>query len=283
MAKKRFINEIISVAEINNIFSILKGIACNIFEYENFNNSAIMENILFDNNYCCLFYDKYVDKILPLQISQILEYDIYQRPFRFIATAFKDFKEECVVGENCIVVYDQDSYKELRKSKYITRRYAEKIALCDRLIELNIFQQKTTKIYQVPSDKDISFKSMMSKIDTFEPYVMAYKGVNLEDLICVDTSTDFKADKIFDVRQKLYDDYIQKVGGVSYSEQKKERVITDEIYYKQGGSLIIRKIKERCRKEAIDKCNSIFGTDIKIKPVQDINVGGDADVFLEPT
>ena len=68
MAKKKFINEMLSEKEINSIFFLLKDIATNIFEYENFDDYNILENILFFNGVACLFYDKHKDSILPLKL-----------------------------------------------------------------------------------------------------------------------------------------------------------------------------------------------------------------------
>lgn len=279
MAKNRLISEILSADEIRTVFTVLRNISTNIFKYENFKNSYILENYLFYNGRACLYKDEHTDLFLPLKIENILAWDIYNRPSEFVATAEDNsYRVNCKANDNAVIIYDNTDYfnaVSFNSILRLTNVYSQKIALCDRIIDLNVFQQKSSKIYQVPAEHKNSFDKVMEKIDTFSPHAIAYKGMNLEEIFTIDTKTDFIADEIFEIRQRLYDDYIQKVGAVSYSENKKERVITDEIYFKQGASTIIRKSRYEARKRAFEEVKKIFGIDIKFDFTQEIPQAGE--------
>lgn len=59
--------------------------------------------------------------------------------------------------------------------------------------------------------------------------------------------------------------------------QKKERLITDEVTRNQGGTIASRYSRLQARREAVDKINAMFGTNIRVDYREDFQEISDND------
>ena len=60
--------------------------------------------------------------------------------------------------------------------------------------------------------------------------------------------------------------------------QKKERLITDEVTRNQGGTIASRYSRLESRRQAVNKINAMFGTNIEVNYREDFQQVGDATV-----
>ena len=136
---------------------------------------------------------------------------------------------------------------------------AERVALSKRTIDVNIVQQRTPRIWKTSSDKRKTIQDMLADIDGMMENITTYESMELDDLQVVLAPAPYVADKIDMHLDKEWAEFYQLVGIANLTEQKKERMITDEMTASQGGTIASRYSRFEPRKRAIDLINKKWG------------------------
>ena len=85
------------------------------------------------------------------------------------------------------------------------------------------------------------------------------------------------ADKIYQLKTQIWNEALTYLGISNISIQKKERLITDEVTRNQGGTIASRYSRLQARREAVDKINAMFGTNIRVDYREDFQETGGAN------
>lgn len=134
-----------------------------------------------------------------------------------------------------------------------------------RTIDINIKQQRTPRVWTTKEENVETLKAILNEIDGMCENVMGYESVNLDETTCVLEPAPFVADKVNDSKNAIWAEFFQMIGISSLTVQKKERNIRDEINAMLGGNIVMRFSRFTPRKEAIEKINKLFGTEIKVR------------------
>jgi hypothetical protein len=141
---------------------------------------------------------------------------------------------------------------------------AERIALSKRTIDVNIVQQRTPRIWKTSQDKKRTLQDMLANIDGMEENIATYESIDIDDMNVVLAPAPFVADKIDLHLDKEWAEFYRLIGVANLVEQKKERMIRDEMSASQGGTIASRFSRFEPRKRAIDEINKKFGTNIEV-------------------
>ena len=141
---------------------------------------------------------------------------------------------------------------------------AERIALCVRTQDINLVHQRTPRIWKTSKEKELSLKNMVNNIDSMQEDIATYEALDIEDLSVVLAPAPYVTDKIDDHLKDLWGEFFRLIGVASLQENKKERLIVDEMMATQGGTIASRYSRFEPRKNAIEKINEKFGTDISV-------------------
>ena len=95
--------------------------------------------------------------------------------------------------------------------------------------------------------------------------VLAYKTLDLENLSSVQAPAPYVTDKIDDHLEKLWGEFFRLIGVANIREQKKERMIVDEMTASQGGTIASRYSIFEPRRKAIEEINKKWGLNIEVK------------------
>ena len=157
---------------------------------------------------------------------------------------------------------------------------AERISMNKRTIDVNIVQQRTPRIWKTNKDKERTIKDLSNNIDGFEENVLTYDTLDIDEMQCVLAPAPFVADKINANLEKEWAEFYQLVGISHLQEQKKERLIIDEMNASQGGTIASRFSRFETRKRAIEEINKKFKTNIEVEYYdgEPSMLGGDEDV-----
>ena len=142
---------------------------------------------------------------------------------------------------------------------------AERIALCVRTEDVNIVHQRTPRVWKTSKDKVLSLKNAINEIDSMEENVVAYESLDIEDMNVVLAPAPYVTDKIDLHLKELWAEFFRLIGVANLQEQKRERVIIDEMIASQGGTIASRFSRFEPRKNAIEKINKKFNTDIQVQ------------------
>lgn len=257
----------------------LTMLAENVFEYKNlpeYIDLSYLNDTLLKQGSIAFFKDEIMG-VIALPYSPIGKLDIYGRPMKIMARAYNGTFFRTLNSDEFVIMYDNT----LRSSIYLDiLQISERISMNKRTIDVNIVQQRTPRIWKTNKDKERTIKDLSNNIDGFEENVLTYDTLDIDEMQCVLAPAPFVADKINANLEKEWAEFYQLVGISHLQEQKKERLIIDEMNASQGGTIASRFSRFETRKRAIEEINKKFGTNIEVEYYdgEPSMLGGDEDV-----
>ena len=238
-------------------------LAENVFEFKNlpeFIDVSYLNKTLLRNGSIAFFMDEVLGLIaLPYDI--LGNPDIYGRPQQIMARAANGTYYKKLKRNEFVIMYDNNGRYPIFLD---ICQMAERIALSKRTIDVNIVQQRTPRIWKTSQDKKRTLQDMLSNIDGMEENIATYESIDIDDMNVVLAPAPFVADKIDLHLDKEWAEFYRLIGVANLIEQKKERMIKDEMSASQGGTIASRFSRFEPRKRAIDEINKKFGTNIEV-------------------
>ena len=264
-------------------------LAENVFEFKNlppFIDVAYLNKVLLRNGCIAFFKDEILDVIaLPFDVSG--NFDIYGRPQEIMVRAANGRYYRKLTQREFVIMYDNNSRLPLYMD---ICQMAERISLSKRTIDVNIVQQRTPRIWKTTKNKERTLRDMLADIDGMMENISTYDSIDIDDMNVVLAPAPYVADKIDQHLDKEWAEFYRLIGVANLIEQKKERLIKDEMSASQGGTIASRFSRFEPRKRAIEEINKKFGTNIEvsyydgepttIEEVQENVEEGDEDVYI---
>ena len=262
--KKKMINSQISNFKTYNMyFRQMLTLAENVFEFKNlpeFVDVSFLNKNLLRKGSVAFFEEKDLGLIaLPYNVIGTL--DVYGRPNKIEVIGENSF-HRVLNRDEYVLMYDNNG----RYPLYLDIcQMAERIALCVRTIDINVIHQRTPRVWKTSQDKLLSVKNLVNNIDAMEEDVISYDSLDIEDLNAVLAPAPYVSDKIDQHLRELWAEFFRLIGVANLQEQKRERVIIDEMIASQGGTIASRFSRFEPRKNAVEKINKKFGADIQVQ------------------
>lgn len=229
-------------------------LAENVFEFENLPNYidvAFMNHILLTRGSIAFFRDEVLG-ILALPYSVLGTLDVYGRPTEIMAHASNGRYYRRLKSDEFVIMYDNNGKYPI----YLDIcQMAERIAMNKRTIDVNIIHQRTPRIWKTTQDKKRSLEDMINEIDGMCETVATYDSIDIDDMNVVLAPAPFVADKIDMHLDKEWAEFYRLIGVANLIEQKRERMIKDEMSASQGGTIASRWSRFEPRKRAIEEIN----------------------------
>ena len=238
-------------------------LAENVFEFKNlpeFIDVSYLNKTLLRNGSIAFFMDEVLG-LIALPYDVIGNFDIYGRPLEIMARAANGTYYKKLKRDEFVIMYDNNGRYPIFMD---ICQMAERISLSKRTIDVNIVQQRTPRIWKTSQDKKRTLQDMLSEIDGMEENIATYESIDIDDMNVVLAPAPFVADKIDMHLDKEWAEFYRLIGVANLIEQKKERMIKDEMSASQGGTIASRFSRFEPRKRAIEEINKKFGTDIEV-------------------
>lgn len=263
--KTRMINSQLSNARTYQMyFRQMLALAENVFEFEGlkkFIDVSYLNKTLLRNGSIAWFKDEVIG-VIALPYRSLSTLDIYGRPKKIEVFSDSNGYHRILNKNEFVIMYDNNG----RYPLYLDiAQMAERMALCVRTQDINIAQQKTPRVWKTNQDKLNSTKALLNNIDANVESIVAHESEDLEGLECVLQPAPYVTDKIEQKIDKLWAEFFRLIGVANLQEQKRERVIQDEMIASQGGTIASRYSRYEPRANAIAKINEKFGSDISVK------------------
>lgn len=238
-------------------------LAENVFEFKNlpeFIDVSYLNKTLLRNGSIAFFKDDVLG-LIALPYDVIGNYDIYGRPQNIMCRAANGTYYKRLSQDEFVIMYDNNGRYPIFLD---ICQMAERIALSKRTIDVNIVQQRTPRIWKTSQDKKRTLQDMLANIDGMEENIATYESIDIDDMNVVLAPAPFVADKIDLHLDKEWAEFYRLIGVANLIEQKKERMIRDEMSASQGGTIASRFSRFEPRKRAVDEINKKFGTNIEV-------------------
>ena len=262
--KKKMINTQISNFKTYNMyFRQMLTLAENVFEFKNlpeFIDVSYLNKQLLRKGSVAFFEEDGLG-LIALPYDVVGNLDVYGRPNRIEVSGNNSF-HRILNRDEYVIMYDNNG----RYPLYLDIcQMAERIALCVRTEDVNILHQRTPRVWKTSKDKELSLKNAINEIDSMQENVIAYESLDIEDANVILAPAPFVTDKIDTHLKELWAEFFRLIGVANLQEQKRERVIVDEMVASQGGTIASRFSRFEPRKEAIEKINKKFNADIQVQ------------------
>lgn len=239
-------------------------LAENVFEFKNlpeYIDVAYMNKTLLREGAIAFFYEEALESVVALPFVNLGTLDMYGRPKRIQVYGQNGYNRALNRGE-FVIMYDNNGRYPLYMD---IMQMAERIALNKRIIDINVTQQKTPRIWKTSTELENSVRGILNDIDGNVESVIGYDSVDYDDIQGVLQPAPFVADKINDNLNVEWSEFFRLIGIANIQLDKKERLITDEMKASQGGTIASRYSRFNPRKKAIDEINKKWGTTIEVE------------------
>ena len=261
-------NLILNTHSYRYYFNKLFELAISMFEWKNLPpsvNRRYLELELFETG-CMVYFNDDVMGNLCLNCLYNGSLDVYGDPILRRAYSRYNNYQKLLKPSNSVVIWN--NYLHL-PSYSDTKMFASKLYLIDRTIDVNIHAQKTPVALVGSEQQRLTLLNLYKQYAGNEPFIFGDKNLDLNALTVLKTDAPFIADKLYTLKTQYWNEALTHLGISNINIQKKERLITDEVTRNQGGTIASRYSRLESRREAVEKINAMFGTNIEVNYRED--------------
>lgn len=264
----------------NHFMKKFEIIALNLFSWENLPptiEERYIEKTLFNKGLVCLVDDKNFGQIV-VGCSYSQNMNIWGEPTEVITNGFnyvKSFNIENTVNttytrdiddnsiETAIVCQNNDLAISTRE---ILEYYVNKLVEVELSTFTNVYLQKFPFLINTTKDNEMTMKTLISKVDKGEPYIMYNKKIaDLSNAVDVfNLNVPFVADKLmqyrFETEREIY-----TLFGFNNNFEKKERLLTDEVNVNNDFINCNIDSMYKKRKQFAELMNAKYGWNVQVK------------------
>lgn len=266
----------------------LTELATSMFEWSGLPESVdsrYIELHLFSNG-CMVYFDDEVMGNLCLDCTYNGGLDVYGYPILRRAYSSYNGYNRLLKNSNSVIIWNNLLHIP---SEADIRAYARRLWMLDRIIDVNANAQKTPILVQGNEKQRLSLVNLYKEYDGNAPVIFGDSSLNTEGLKSISTGAPYVADRIYELKTQIWNEALTYLGISNINIQKKERLITDEVTRNQGGTVASRYSRLEARRQAVERINDMFGTNIKVNYREDyqeiepenvinnIDTGGDGD------
>ena len=244
-------------------FNRLVELSVSMFEWQGLPETIdprYLELHLFQNGSVVYFRDEVMGD-LCLDCIANGQFDVYGNPISRRAYSSYNQYQKTLNESDSVIIWNN----YLRQPSVLdVKMFAKRLYNLDRIIDVNANAQKTPVLVQGTEKQRLTLVNLYKEFDGNAPFIFGDKNLDLNSLKAISTDAPYVADKLYQLKTQIWNEALTYLGISNLNIQKKERMITDEVQRNQGGTIASRYSRLEARREAVDKINRMFGTDISV-------------------
>lgn len=252
-------------------FNRLVELSVSMFEWQGLPETVdprYLELHLFENGSMVYFRDEVMGD-LCLDCIANGQFDVYGNPISRRAYSSYNQYQKTLNESDSVIIWNN----YLRQPSVLdVKMFAKRLYNLDRIIDVNANAQKTPVLVQGTEKQRLTLVNLYKEFDGNAPFIFGDKNLDLNSLRAISTNAPYVADKLYQLKTQIWNEALTYLGISNLNIQKKERMITDEVQRNQGGTIASRYSRLEARREAVDKINRMFGTDISVDYREDFQI-----------
>lgn len=257
-------------------FNRLVELSVSMFEWQGLPETVdprYLELHLFQNGSMVYFRDEVMGD-LCLDCIANGQLDVYGNPISRRAYSSYNQYQKTLNESDSVIIWNN----YLRQPSVLdVKMFAKRLYNLDRIIDVNANAQKTPVLVQGTEKQRLTLVNLYKEFDGNAPFIFGDKNLDLNSLRAISTNAPYVADKLYQLKTQIWNEALTYLGISNLNIQKKERMITDEVQRNQGGTIASRYSRLEARREAVDKINRMFGTDISVDYREDFQITNEND------
>lgn len=205
-------------------------------------------------------------------------FDVYGEPkVRRAYSRYSGYNSDPFTDKDSVIIWN--NYMRVPSAQDVMY-YAQRLWDLDSTIDINAKAQKTPILIQCDEKQRLSLLNAYKEYDGNSPVLFVDKNLDIKGLGVLKTDAPFVADKLYELKNQIWNEALTYLGISNVSYQKRERLITDEVTRGQGGTVASRYSRLAMREQACDRINELFGLDVSVKYREDFQIP-DADYEVD--
>lgn len=257
-------------------FNRLVELSVSMFEWQGLPETVdprYLELHLFQNGSMVYFRDEVMGD-LCLDCIANGQFDVYGNPISRRAYSSYNHYQKTLNETDSVIIWNN----YLRQPSVLdVKMFAKRLYNLDRIIDVNANAQKTPVLVQGTEKQRLTLVNLYKEFDGNAPFIFGDKNLDLNSLRAISTNAPYVADKLYQLKTQIWNEALTYLGISNLNIQKKERMITDEVQRNQGGTIASRYSRLEARREAVDKINRMFGTNISVDYREDFQITNEND------
>lgn len=257
-------------------FNRLVELSVSMFEWQGLPETIdprYLELHLFQNGSVVYFRDEVMGD-LCLDCIANGQFDVYGNPISRRAYSSYNQYQKTLNESDSVIIWNNYLHQP---SVLDVKMFAKRLYNLDRIIDVNANAQKTPVLVQGTEKQRLTLVNLYKEFDGNAPFIFGDKNLDLNSLRAISTNAPYVADKLYQLKTQIWNEALTYLGISNLNIQKKERMITDEVQRNQGGTIASRYSRLEARREAVDKINRMFGTDISVDYREDYQITNEND------
>lgn len=242
----------------------LTELALSCFEWINLPptiDPTFLELTLFNDGSAVFFKDEILG-FLALPVASSGQLNIYKIPTKRVAYASNGFHMELTENDSVLIFNN----KLKTNSVLDVEMYSKRLWNYDRIIDTNINAQKTPILIGCDENERLTMENLYLQYDGNEPVIFGRNDLKSNNpLTVLKTDAPFVADKIYDMKSRIWNEALTYLGISNTQVSKKERLIRDEVQRDLGGVFANRFSRLDTRRKACEEINRMFDLNIEVQ------------------
>lgn len=270
-----------NTATYGQYLRVLSELAVSMFEWQNVPESVdvrYLEMQLFLSGIAVWFKDEELENKPQLCLSCMPagNFDVYGYPTKRTAYSRYNGYNKTLSSSDSVIIYNNFLRTPSVSDCMI---YASRLYKLDRIIDVNSNAQKTPILVRATEKQRLALLNVYKEFDGNAPVIFGDDDLDPTALRAIITNAPFVADKIYELKTQYWNEALTRLGISNINTQKKERMITDEVTRNQGGVVASRYSRLESRRNAANKINKMFGTNITVDYREDYQIPEVEDVY----
>lgn len=251
----------------------LTELAISMFEWKNLPKTVdarYLELHLFETGCMVYFKDEVIgDLCLDCIVNGRL--DVYGNPLLRRAYSGYNNYQKLLKYNNSVIIWNNYLHSN---SILDVEMFARRLYNIDRIIDINANAQKTPVLVLGNEKQRLTLLNLYKEYDGNAPFIFGDKNLDINALKALSTNAPYVCDKLYQLKTQIWNEALTYLGISNINIQKKERLITDEVTRNQGGTIASRYSRLETRRQAVEKINEMFGTNIEVNYREDFQQVG---------
>lgn len=259
----------------------LTELAISMFEWKNLPDTVdarYLELHLFETG-CMVYFKDEVIGDLCLDCIANGRLDVYGNPLLRRAYSGYNNYQKLLKYNNSVIIWNNYLHSN---SILDVEMFARRLYNIDRIIDINANAQKTPVLVLGNEKQRLTLLNLYKEYDGNAPFIFGDKNLDINALKALSTNAPYVCDKLYQLKTQIWNEALTYLGISNINIQKKERLITDEVTRNQGGTIASRYSRLETRRQAVEKINDMFGTNIEVNYREDFQQVGDDNQPEDP-
>lgn len=260
--KKKWESAVLNNDTYNMYYNRLRDYALNIFEWSGLPESInvrFLETTMIDEGRCVFFEDKELGFLaLPVQYGG--KVNVYNEPTEYKAVSIHYNKD--LTPDNAVIMYGMYSRQTLSN---MLRLFARRLYQVERTMDVNIQAQKTPVLILADETQRLTLMNMYMQYDGNEPFIFGNRnGFDKDAITVLQTDAPYVSDKLQEYKHNLWNEAMTFLGVGNAKQDKKERLVADEVAANDEQIQGARYIMLNARQDACKAINKMFGLNVSV-------------------